>query len=82
MRPPSCVICLRTPQDGEESSFEIVRFVIDADEEAFEREQALDGWVGHPPWLMWFCDEHLALGKELADLHWREAGERLRTTRR
>lgn len=78
MRPPRCVICKRKPVKGEDfSSFKIVRFAIDDDEKKIEREQAEEGWTGHNPWLMWFCDEHLALGEELAHLHWREASEHL-----
>ena len=79
MRPPMCVICGRRPRDEDQYPlFQIVRFALDADEEALVRELSREGWTGHPPWLMWFCDEHLAVGEGMAHLHWRDALERLR----
>lgn len=78
MMPPRCEVCDRAPLREEDyPSFKTVRFAINADEAVHERKQEQAGWAGHNPWLMWFCDEHLALGEQLANLHWREASNRL-----
>ena len=72
MRPPHYVTCDRPPQNEEEfSSFAIVRFTIDAKEEALEREArtatpVADVVLQRPQ------------GEELAHLHWHKAEERLR----
>ncbi|MFB9193309.1 hypothetical protein ACFFWA_10065 [Actinomadura verrucosospora] len=82
MMPPMCFVCLRTLRDGVPfSSFETVRFALTPEEEAVRQEQHREGWVGHPPEVYWFCDEHLALGKEHSHLHWREAQELLANQR-
>lgn len=82
MIPPMCFLCLQTPDDGLPfSSFETVRFALTPEEEAVRQEQYREGWVGHPPEVYWFCDEHLALGKKHSHLHWREAQELLANQR-
>ncbi|WP_433472809.1 hypothetical protein ACQPZP_28545 [Spirillospora sp. CA-142024] len=74
MRPPMCLICHRSLGDDLPfSSFKLVRFALTPEEEAVEREQAREGWTGHPSWEEWFCDEHTALAEEHSHLHWREA---------
>lgn len=80
MKPPMCFTCMRTLDDLPFSSFKLVRFAINAKEEALERMQDQEDWAGHNPWNVWFCDEHAAPAEELTHLHWREATTRLRTS--
>lgn len=80
MKPPRCMICQRTLDDLPFSSFKLVRFAINAEEKALERQRAEEGWAGHPPWDVWFCDEHAAPAEELSHLHWRDAKARLETS--
>lgn len=74
-----CAICSRSPSRGglSYSSFTAVQFALDAEEEALQREQARQGWVGHPLGLEWFCEEHTAVAAEYSHLHWRTAFARL-----
>ena len=82
MEPPTCLVCRRTLGDLPFSSFTLVRFAISAEEEALQRELDREGWTGHHPWHVWFCDEHTAPAEEVAHLHWREAMTRLQTSRK
>ncbi|WP_149263776.1 hypothetical protein [Actinomadura sp. K4S16] len=83
MMPPHCFLCDRSLREGDPaSSFTAVRFGINAQEEALEQDRDREGWVGHPSWVAWFCDEHTALAEDHSHLHWREAFELLRQHRR
>ncbi|MFF0152813.1 hypothetical protein [Micromonospora sp. NPDC005203] len=46
-------------------------FALSPDEEESQRNRR--GWVGHPDHAVWFCPEHLQLGRDRESLHWRDA---------
>jgi hypothetical protein len=78
MRPPRCFICGRghwspDESEGNDTSFTLVHFGLNAQEQAAARARDREGWVGHPENVEWFCGEHLSLAKAKEHLHWREA---------
>lgn len=77
MKPPLCYVC---GADGlqEPGQFTVVYFALTPAEEAFAAERSAAGWVGHPDNAVWFCEQHVALGRERAGMHWRAALAELR----
>ncbi|MET7966234.1 hypothetical protein [Micromonospora sp. NPDC005305] len=35
--------------------------------------RAADGWAGHPDNAVWFCAEHVGLGRDRESMHWQAA---------
>jgi len=68
MRPPSCYLCHRTPQDVPKDGrthFTLVRFGVAASERARPGPLiAALRRVRHPPNAVWFCDDHVMLARE------------------
>lgn len=78
MRPPDCYVCHlmlhEVPDDGRDY-FTLVRFGATEDAKmAPSRALEAAGRTGHPRNAIWFCNEHLPLGREHAD---REVDEAL-----
>jgi hypothetical protein len=71
MRPPDCYVCHlmlhEVPDDGRDY-FTLVRFGATEDAKmAPTRALEAAGRAGHPRNAIWFCNEHLPLGREHAD---------------
>jgi hypothetical protein len=71
VRPPDCYVCHLTlhevPDDGRDY-FTLVRFGATEDAKmAPSRAMEAVGRTGHPRNAIWFCNEHLPLGREHAD---------------
>ena len=71
MRPPDCYVCHlmghEVPDDGRDY-FTLVRFGATEDAKmAPSRALEAAGRAGHPRNAIWFCNEHLPLGREHAD---------------
>jgi hypothetical protein len=71
MRPPDCYVCrlaLREVPDDGSDYFILVRFGATEDAKmAPSRALEAVGRTGHPRNAIWFCNEHLPLGRENAD---------------
>ena len=72
MKPPKCTVC------GEIKDCEIVRFKITKLDAEEEDEHSLEGWVGHPHYLLWFCKKHVEIAKKHIDLNSREATKKIK----
>jgi hypothetical protein len=71
MRPPDCYVCHlmlhEVPDDGRDY-FTLLRFGATEDAKmAPSRAMEAVGRTGHPYNAIWFCNEHLPLGREHAD---------------
>jgi len=76
VRPPICAICHARfgPDEGG-----LVSFVLDDAARAWhERRRTEPGFVGHPPEQEWFCGEHVAAARALANKTRAEALRSLR----
>jgi hypothetical protein len=77
MRPPDCYVCHLTlhevPDDGRDY-FTLVRFGATEDAKMGpSRAMEAVGRTGHPRNAIWFCNEHLPLGRDHADRELHEA---------
>ncbi|MBN2890738.1 MAG: hypothetical protein JXL97_02635 [Bacteroidales bacterium] len=69
MRPPICAICDKDFYD----EGGMVQFALtEKDKENLKRFEE-PGFVGHPPGLEWFCEEHIKEAKSLSHLTLPEA---------
>jgi hypothetical protein len=59
MRPPECALC------GVEKDCDLVYFKKRKRDEAWEKRMERIKGVGHPPWVEWFCKEHIARARAL-----------------
>ena len=71
MRPPECARCGEgfDPSDGGAT----VEFRRTAASELWHERAEQEGFVGHPPNLEWFCNQHLSRALELRELSLAEA---------
>ncbi len=74
MRPPICAVCYKRFSNGGG----LVRFVLTEEEQKRAEKFKQPGYVGHPPGLEWFCDEHWQAAKDLSNLTKTEALKQLR----
>ena len=66
MKPPICEICDRRISNMENAG--LVYFQkIEADKE-WDRKSEKEGFVGHPPYAEWFCEEHYLIAKKYRSL--------------
>ncbi|WP_433650575.1 hypothetical protein ACQP2C_29720 [Micromonospora zamorensis] len=70
MKPPTCFAC--GSRESTENA-ELVYFALSPAEEAAADRRSASGWVGHPDNAVWFCLEHVQLGRDRVSLHWRDA---------
>lgn len=56
MRPPICALCGR--RLGPDEAVLVAFRKTAADHEWERRARSTPGFVGHPPWVEWFCSEH------------------------
>ena len=71
MRPPICDICGKRfdPERGA-----LVAFKMTSEDRAWKRRaESEPRFVGHPPWLQWFCEEHAEFFKAHSQLTFAEA---------
>ena len=66
MRPPECRVCDKKmgKDDGGLVQFEKRPSDIEWDKKA----NKIEGFVGHPPYIDWFCSKHYNKAKELKSL--------------
>ncbi len=70
MRPPICAVC--DDDAGEDGG--LVSFVRGPSGVEFDRRcQEEEGFVGHPPYVEWFCGSHITAARELDGRTRREA---------
>ena len=74
MKPPECTICNKRFFEGGG----LVYFSETPEDKKFNERLRLKSMVGHPPNAFWFCEEHIAYAKKLADLNKIQALELLR----
>lgn len=66
MKPPICEICDKRITEKENAG--LVYFQkTDADKE-WDRKCKEEGFVGHPPYVEWFCEEHYPIAKKYCSL--------------
>lgn len=66
MKPPICEICEKNLTNQEHVG--LVYFQkTDADKE-WDRRCEEEGFVGHPPYAEWFCEEHYLIAKKFSSL--------------
>lgn len=76
MRPPCCGLCGRDMDEHDQGG--LVSFALRPEDEAWKARAEAEQLVGHPPWMEWFCGEHLAAARALAHLTRPQAMARLR----
>ena len=79
MRPPICVICNK--EMLEMKDVELVYFKKRPSDVDWDKMMKEKGWVGHPPYVEWFCAEHLKKARDLEHLPIDEALKILRGER-
>ncbi len=68
MMPPYCSICMdMCEMDG------LVSFKRRPSDEEWDRMSEQEGFVGHPPYLAWFCPKHIDAARKLTHLTLDEA---------
>jgi hypothetical protein len=74
MKPPICAICGKRfdPTEGKLLSFRLT----EKDLQWQKHAKITPGFVGHPPWLEWFCADHAQLFEPLLALSLAEAMQR------
>ena len=69
MKPPICAICHKEFFDElEEDKGGLIYFTKRKLDVKWEDEMRKEGFVGHPPYAEWFCQEHYDSAKELSKL--------------
>ncbi|MBD3190146.1 MAG: hypothetical protein GF308_05865 [Candidatus Heimdallarchaeota archaeon] len=76
MRPPECAICGKEDFDLDEGG--IIYFMKRPSDEEWDKKMEEKGWVGHPPYAEWFCEEHYPAAKKMAHLTIDKALKKLR----
>lgn len=64
MKPPICRICGKKLENGEGS---LVSFTLTESDRVWKAHMAKIGGIGHPPWMDWFCEKHIAKAQSLAN---------------
>jgi hypothetical protein len=69
MKPPICAVCHKEFFDElEEEKGGLIYFTKRNLDEKWEDEMRKEGFVGHPPYAEWFCQEHYGPAKELSKM--------------
>lgn len=64
MRPPVCAICGKKFGD----TGGLVTFKKTELDTAWDKRMEQPGMVGHPPYMEWFCEEHLQQARDLSHM--------------
>ncbi len=67
-----CSVCGNTEQ------CEMVKFKITDDDIKDEDEHSLEGMVGQPHYLVWFCKQHVEVAKKYTNLSSKEATKKIK----
>ena len=72
MRPPECDIC------GESDGCDLVYFKKRPSDIEWDNRMEKNNFVGHPPYVEWFCKKHYPSAAKLSNLPINEARASLR----
>jgi hypothetical protein len=78
MEPPICACCNIEYGDEENLEFHLVNFKkTNEDLDWYDKSQEL-GYDGHPPNVLWFCDNHISIAKKYETLHLEHALKKMK----
>ena len=66
MKPPICEICDKDIPETENAG--LVYFQKTTSDKEWDKKCEEDGFVGHPPYAEWFCEEHFLIAKKYSAL--------------
>jgi hypothetical protein len=66
MKPPICEICDRRILKEEHAG--LVYFQKTKTDSEWDKKCKEEGFVGHPPYAEWFCEEHYLIAKKYSSL--------------
>ena len=66
MKPPICEICDREISDKENAG--LVYFQKTNADKEWDKKCEEEGFVGHPPYVEWFCEDHFFIAKKYSSL--------------
>lgn len=78
MRPPICAICDKRLEEEEMKTGGLVSFAKSENDLAWDKRAEEPGFVGHPPYLEWFCEKHYPKARSLSHLTRAEAMKEMR----
>lgn len=79
MRPPECCICEKMLEG--ESDGGLLSFVKSPSDLDWDKKAEEPGFIGHPPYLEWFCQEHYEMAKQYQNMILREALKKIKSKR-
>jgi hypothetical protein len=65
VKPPICAICHKRLAENEGG---LVYFTRRESDIAWDEKREKTGMIGHPPWVAWFCDDHIGKAREFSGL--------------
>ena len=75
MRPPMCYVC---DKDFDTDEGDLLYFKKGEKGIAWDKKMEQPGFVGHPPYAEWFCNEHIEEWKKLQHLTFSEAKKKIK----
>lgn len=77
MRPPICAICDKrlSKDDGG-----LIYFALRQSDIRWKKKAEKGNFIGHPPFVEWFCGKHYPKAEELSDLTIDKAMKKLKET--
>lgn len=66
MRPPICRVCNKRMEEDDKGG--LIYFAKRPSDEEWGEKMKEKGWIGHPPYADWFCEDHYDKAKEFSHL--------------
>jgi len=71
VRPPICAICDKYIEEDDKG--DLIQFKLTKDDKQWVEYSEKNDIIGHPPYLEWFCGEHMIVAQKYVHLNRQEA---------